>query len=552
MIGQSDHVFRLQCRGNGVHLCYTPMYVASNVVAGQYDDELFITPPLDESDAVARESDRPLICQLAGDDTDEMVVAALRVQQSFDAIDINLGCPQRCAEVGNYGSFLLQRNPDKVLEILRALVAALDIPVTVKLRKLPGDISHTIAMALRLQEAGASALCLHGRFNHQREHQGPADWVAIRELKHALRIPVIANGSIQSGQDALDCLAYTGADAVMSSTGLLRNPDLFAELTCCYTGHTAAVPVGTVTQTAASGSGENPRTLPPQPPLLAPIPVVPSIPPLLAPIPVVPPQPPLLAPIHVVPSIPPLLAPIPVVPPQPPLLAPIHVVPSISSTPAGAAADVGIQVIKRAIKSCREYLLIAEERWVYPGSVSTNGYTASNVVRNHLFAVLQEHLMDKHRDLWSLLGCSEVVSVRQFKALIDLYEHRAATGSTVGACGRVCGDVNNNYIVPSDARDASDASATTEATVTAYTRKDAASNGGGVFLSVSGGNAPTTEVTACTRNDTACNGGGESSTVNGGNAPNTEVNVAGMTGAKTAIYSMKQIKHSLFYVDDNV
>ena len=102
---------------------------------------------------------------------------------------------------------------------------------TDRIRWLASSVDKTVEVALRLQHAGASALCLHGRHRCQREHEGPANWHVVREVKHALSIPVIANGSIGCKRQSELCLEYTGADAVMSATALLRNPSLFAATT---------------------------------------------------------------------------------------------------------------------------------------------------------------------------------------------------------------------------------------------------------------------------------------------------------------------------------
>jgi tRNA-dihydrouridine synthase len=142
---------------------------------------------------------------------------------------LNFGCPQICAEDAGIGAYFLEKHPDIACDMVEQVSEALRIPVLVKMRMHPAGIDATVAIALRLQAAGASALTLHGRHRWQREHEGPADWGAIRAVKRALCIPVIANGSIQSRADAVACMEYTRADAVMSGTGLLRHPTLFTD-----------------------------------------------------------------------------------------------------------------------------------------------------------------------------------------------------------------------------------------------------------------------------------------------------------------------------------
>ena len=164
--------------------------------------------------------------QLGGSDVDELLAAARLVQDRCDGIDLNLGCPQRCAEQGGYGAFLLTR-PDHVRQMVETLVAELAVPVTVKIRVLP-ELADTLAFARMLQDAGAAAVAVHGRRREQRHHEGPADWDTIAAVKEALDIPVIANGNVRTRADAERCLAVTGCDAVMSATALLSNPRLFA------------------------------------------------------------------------------------------------------------------------------------------------------------------------------------------------------------------------------------------------------------------------------------------------------------------------------------
>lgn len=241
MVAQSEVCFRLLCRCEGVGLCYTPMYLADRVNLGVHDIELGIPrvtlngtadPPLHSgpnNDPLPL--DRPLVCQLAGNDCAAIVRAGLRVQGAVDAIDLNFGCPQICAENAMIGAYLLENKPEIALNIVTELARALSIPVLVKMRIQPGGMEPTVRLARRLQWAGASVVTLHGRLRWQREHEGPADWTVIREVKAALHVPVIANGSVQCLADAQSCLACTGVDAVMSGTGLLRHPTLFSDPT---------------------------------------------------------------------------------------------------------------------------------------------------------------------------------------------------------------------------------------------------------------------------------------------------------------------------------
>ena len=116
-----------------------------------------------------------------------------------------------------------------MVKILEHMVNTLDVPVTAKIRRLATD-EETVDLSQRIERAGVSMLCVHGRTVEQSKlFTGPCDWGIIKQVKEAVSIPVIANGGVSCRQDALDCLAFTKADSVMSSEALLENPKLFSE-----------------------------------------------------------------------------------------------------------------------------------------------------------------------------------------------------------------------------------------------------------------------------------------------------------------------------------
>jgi tRNA-dihydrouridine synthase len=217
------------------------MYLADRINTGGHDKELMISPlsgaPLHTTDAngndiqTSHTLDRPLVCQIAGNNIEALIQAGKRVQGVVDAVDLNYGCPQRCAEDAGIGAFFLERNPDLACEVVSRLSQSLNIPVLVKMRLHADGEEATVKLARRLQTSGASAVTLHARHRWQREHEGPADWSIIRAVKQHLDIPVFANGSVQCLADGIACIAYTGVDAVMSGTGLLRHPSMFADST---------------------------------------------------------------------------------------------------------------------------------------------------------------------------------------------------------------------------------------------------------------------------------------------------------------------------------
>lgn len=248
LVDMSERAWRLLVREHGVEAAYTPMLNARLMVNEPSYVPRHFDPHPDEPG--------PLVAQLAGSDPETMVAAArICVDGGADAIDINFGCPQDIARSGRYGAFLLEDEPQIALACVRALrsrSAALAVPVTAKLR-LQKSQRATVEMALRLQDAGASALCLHARTRHQiRKLQGvgAADWDSLREIADALEIPLIANGGIATHADLQRCRDATGAAAVMIGEALLENPAL-----CVGNRHFDPAKSSTPTEEAGGGGG---------------------------------------------------------------------------------------------------------------------------------------------------------------------------------------------------------------------------------------------------------------------------------------------------------
>ncbi|KAK2197244.1 bifunctional tRNA-dihydrouridine synthase [Babesia duncani] len=222
MVNQSELPFRLLCRRYKTDLAVTPM-LHSRLFASCEKYRL--------SNFQTCELDQPLIAQFCSNDPITLVDAVKHVKQQVAAIDLNLGCPQAIAKTGRYGAYLLD-DPDLVQEMIRRVTTELNVAVTCKMRKIDrDDLQSTIRFCLGIQQSGCKAITLHGRHKSEKGQLiGHADWDAIKLVKARLDIPVIANGGIETLDDVERCMAYTGADAVMSSEAILERPDLFSGL----------------------------------------------------------------------------------------------------------------------------------------------------------------------------------------------------------------------------------------------------------------------------------------------------------------------------------
>jgi len=174
--------------------------------------------------------ERPISIQLFDRRPTFLAEAAKKaVDQGADTVDINMGCPVNKITKNGGGSSLL-RDPDTAVEIVKAVCAAVDVPVTVKTRiGWSDDDINAVDFARRMEAAGAQMLTLHGRTRAQ-GYNGTARWEWIARVKAALTIPVIANGDIFSVESALRCLLQTKADGIMCSRGTLGYPYLVGEI----------------------------------------------------------------------------------------------------------------------------------------------------------------------------------------------------------------------------------------------------------------------------------------------------------------------------------
>eukprot|EP00947_MAST-08B_sp_MAST-8B-sp1_P004947 g4947.t1 len=224
MVGCSDLAFRMLCRRHGATVAYSQMYLASSVAADKdgtgYRREFQTLP-----------EDRPLVVQLAGDDPTDLLAAAKFVQDRCDAIDINLGCPQKKALEGHYGAYMTGKDDWPLLrKIVKTLVAGLKVPVFCKVRLQP-TLEESIELCTLLQESGAALIAVHGRGagTPTERRTGAADLKSVAAIKKALAVPVITNGNVRHPEDVNKNLKETACDGIMVAEAILSDPGLFSE-----------------------------------------------------------------------------------------------------------------------------------------------------------------------------------------------------------------------------------------------------------------------------------------------------------------------------------
>jgi len=215
MAGVTDHPFRLLAKEQGCPLLYSEMISAKGFLynASRQYNLLYYT-----------EEERPIGFQLFGADPQILARAALKLEEhGVDFIDLNLGCPTPKITRNNEGGALL-RNPVLCSEIFNALVGAVSLPVTVKLRKGWDETSPSaVEIARRAEAAGISAVAVHGRTVAQ-GYSGSADWEIIRQVQENVAIPVIGNGDIDSPEKAEEMLSYCGCEGIMIGRAAMGNP----------------------------------------------------------------------------------------------------------------------------------------------------------------------------------------------------------------------------------------------------------------------------------------------------------------------------------------
>ena len=223
MAGIGNSSFRKIIKEMGCGLIYAEMVS---------DKALFYNSKKTQDMLYMEEMERPITQQIFGSDKESFVVAAKYVEENMnpDIIDINMGCPVPKVAVKSQAGAALLKNPEKIREIVSAVVETVKCPVTVKIRSgWDNNSINAVEVAKICEEAGASAICVHGRTRSQ-GYSGTVDLDIIKKVKEAVSIPVIGNGDITDIYKAKYMLDYTGVDAIMIGRGVLGNPWLIKEI----------------------------------------------------------------------------------------------------------------------------------------------------------------------------------------------------------------------------------------------------------------------------------------------------------------------------------
>ena len=228
LAGVSDVAFRQVCIEHGAQLTFTEMVSAKGL--SYANDRTVHLMDL-------AEGERHVGVQLFGHEPQNMASQAAWVQQhlgeSLAVIDTNMGCPARKIVSKGDGAALL-KDLNLARSIIESVVRAVDVPVSVKMRRAY-DMGPDVApeLAKMAEDAGASAVTVHGRYATQLYH-GRSSWDVIRAVKQAVRIPVVGNGDIMCGDDAVQMVRQTGCDSVMVARGAQGNPWIFQDVRCAF------------------------------------------------------------------------------------------------------------------------------------------------------------------------------------------------------------------------------------------------------------------------------------------------------------------------------
>lgn len=223
MAGICNSAFRKIIKEMGCSLIYAEMVSDKAIFYGnQKTKEMLFMEQIE----------RPIVQQIFGSDKESFVEAAKYIEKEMkpDIIDINMGCPVPKVAVKSQAGAALLKDPQKMYEIVSSVVKAVNVPVTVKIRSgWDQNNINAVSVAKICESAGASAICVHPRTRSQ-GYSGKADWNIIKQVKEAVKIPVIGNGDITDIYKAKAMLDETGCDLIMIGRGVLGNPWLIREI----------------------------------------------------------------------------------------------------------------------------------------------------------------------------------------------------------------------------------------------------------------------------------------------------------------------------------
>ena len=220
MEGVTDVAFRELCKKYGAGITYTEFTSGTAIVRNSRKSlEKIRTSNLE----------KPVAVQLFGKDFNDVVEAAKIVENNFDIIDINCGCPAWKVIKSGAGSEMLKK-PEGIAELISLLVKNINKPITVKLRLgIDNNSINILEVAKICEQAGASAIAVHGRTQKQ-GYSGKADWNLIKQVKELVKIPVIGNGDVFTPEDFKEKIMYSGVDYIMIARGAVGNPYIFKQI----------------------------------------------------------------------------------------------------------------------------------------------------------------------------------------------------------------------------------------------------------------------------------------------------------------------------------
>ncbi|MBR9702889.1 tRNA dihydrouridine synthase DusB [Candidatus Woesearchaeota archaeon] len=220
MSGVTDVAFRTLCKQYGAAMTCTEFVSSAALVRDNKKTfAMLVTDP----------GEKPVAVQIFGSSEAEVVDAALLVEEKFDVIDLNCGCPAHKVIKVGAGSAMLN-NPEKIGRFVNKIASAVSKPVTIKIRAGTDEKNiNAVQVAKVAEDAGAAAVAVHGRTVKQ-AYSGLADWNVIKKVKEAVNIPVIGNGDAFTPETFSERLEQSGVDAILVARGAIGNPFVFKQI----------------------------------------------------------------------------------------------------------------------------------------------------------------------------------------------------------------------------------------------------------------------------------------------------------------------------------